>query len=137
MDFANVNYLAVAVAAIAAWVLGAIWYSKPLFGGSWQRELKISEDEIKNANMARTFGGSLVLMFIMALGLALVFQHHEGEMDWMYGLHHGLITGLFFVATSIGIQYLYQQKSVTLWSIDSLYQTLMLGVMGAILGAWN
>jgi hypothetical protein len=137
MDFANANYPAVAVAAIAAWVLGAIWYAKPLFGKSWQRELKITEDDIKSANMAKTFGGSLVLMFIMALGMELMFQGHQDELDWMFGLHHGLIIGLFFIATSIGIQYLYQQKSVTLWSIDSLYQTLMLGVMGAILGAWN
>jgi anti-sigma-K factor RskA len=41
------------------------------------------------------------------------------------------------VATSAGINYLYQQKSLKLWLIDAGYQVIFLGIFGAIMGAWH
>lgn len=131
MDFSGVNFLAVVVATIASYGLGALWYG-PIFGKTWQGEVGLTEDDIKGANMARIFGTTLVLTFIMALGIALF-----GDLkDWMSGLQSGLMFGVFFVAASMGINYLYQQKSLKLWLIDIGYQVLFLGIMGAILGAW-
>ena len=85
--------------------------------------------------MAVIFGGSLVLMIIMALGLAMHIQ--TGQADLMRGLKSGLLTRVFFSATIIGINYLYQRKSITLWLIDAGYAVLFLGVEGAILGVWQ
>ncbi len=93
----------------------------------------LSEDDLKGANMARIFGTTLVLTFIMALGIALF-----GDLkDWMSGLQSGLLFGVFFVAASMGINYLYQQKSLKLWLIDIGYQVIFMGIIGAILGAWH
>ena len=33
--FSNINWLAVLVATIAYFMLGAVWYSKALFGAKW------------------------------------------------------------------------------------------------------
>ncbi len=139
MDFSNINYLAVVAAAVASFILGAVWYGTALFGKSWQVELGFSDEYLKEGNMAKIFGSSFVLMLIMALGMAMLVQgHSEGEaIGWKQGLYHGLYVGIFFVATSMGINLLYQRRSIKLWAIDSGYQIVFLAIMGAILGAWQ
>lgn len=136
MDLSTINWLAVLVAGIVAWALGALWYSPVLFGKSWQQETGLTEESLKNSNMAMVFGTSAVLMIIMSLGLAMFFQG-DAEMNWKTGMQAGLITGLFFVAPSIGINYLYQRKSLKLWAIDAIYQVVFLALAGAIIGAWR
>jgi len=136
MDLSTINWLAVLVAGIVSWAIGALWYSPVLFGKIWQRETGLTEESLKNANMAKIFGTSAVLMIIMAFGLAMFFQG-DPEMNWLKGNQMGFITGLFFIAPSIGINYLYQRKSFTLWAIDTAYQVLILALSGAIIGAWR
>ena len=130
------NWLAILVAGIAAWALGALWYSPVLFGKAWQKESGLTEENIKNANMPLIFGTSAVMMIIMSAGLAMFFEG-DATMNAMKGLHMGLLTGLVFVATSTAINYLYQRKSFKLWLIDAAYQVLLLALAGAILGAWR
>ena len=45
--------------------------------------------------------------------------------------------GLAWVATSFGVNYLFEQKSLKLWLINAGYQALMLTLMGGIIGAWQ
>jgi hypothetical protein len=137
MEFSHINFLAVIVATVAAFALGMLWYAG-LFGKLWQRELGMTDEQMKGANMAMIFGSTLVLTFVMALGMAMLW--HTQDMDgltWMVGMYHGLFIGLMFVATSMGINYLYQRKSMTLWLIDAGYQVCFMAVIGAILGAWH
>ena len=108
-----------------------------MFGKGWQNALGLSEDDLKGANMFLIFGTSFVLMFIMALGLALFSQgHNNSESTWLGGLSHGLFVAIFFVSTSYGVNMLYQRKPFKLWAIDAGYQIILLGVMGIIIGAW-
>ncbi len=138
MDFASVNFLAVAVAAIASFALGALWYSQALFGKLWQQELGFTDEYLQSANLGKIFGSSFVLMFIMALGMALLLgAHSPDKVNLMFGLSQGLFIGLIFVGTSMGINMLYQRKSFKLWLIDALYQIVFLTIMGTILGAWR
>jgi hypothetical protein len=138
MELANINWLAVIVAGIAAWVIGALWYSPVLFGKIWQKEMGFSDEYLKQANMVLIFGGSLILMLLMSFGMAFLVQAHgETETSLAKGMWYGLFIGVLFVATSIGINYLYQRRSIRLWLIDALYQVIFLVVMGIILGAWS
>jgi hypothetical protein len=38
---------------------------------------------------------------------------------------------------SLGVIYLFEQRSLKLWLINSGYQVLSLTLMGAVLGAWK
>ena len=76
----NINWLSVIVATIAAFILGSLWYSPVLFGKVWQKELGLSDEKIKNANMAVIFGTSFVLEFIAALFL-ICFLGPEANLD--------------------------------------------------------
>ncbi len=138
MEFGNINYLAVLVATIAAFALGALWYSKPLFAKAWMKEVGLTEEDAAKSGVAKTMAFSFLLFLIMCFGLAYLIQGHgNDEIGWLSGLFHGLLMGVVFVGCSMGINYLYQMKSFKLWLIDTLYQVIALGVMGLILGAWH
>jgi len=135
MEFSNINILSALVAAVAAFVLGFIWYS-PLFGKKWQSENGFTEEYLKEANMAKIFGIGFVVTFIAAIAMAMIVQGHaDTEIDMMSGAKHGLYAGIGFMATALGLAYVYMRKSLTLYLIDAGYQVLMLVLMGAILGA--
>lgn len=138
MSIADLNFLAVLVSAVASFALGAIWYSPALFANPWMKAVGFSEDNPPGGNMAKTFGLSFVMIFIMVTGLALVLLTHGGQpMTALVGMKHGFFLGVVFVGTSTAINYLYQQKPLYLWAIDAGYQILYLGLSGLILGAWR
>jgi len=130
------NYLAILVATVAGWSVGALWYSGVLFGKRWQKELGFSDEYLKQANMALTFGGSLIMMFIMNYGVAAIINSLP-EPNLESGLKTGLYAGIMIAGAGMAVNYLYQQKSLMLWLIDGIYQIILLTVGGAIIGAWR
>jgi len=138
MEISNINYLAVATATVASFALGALWYSPVLFSKIWQKEVGLTDENLKGANMAKIFGTCLVLTAVMAFGMALMLKGKDlGDQGLQIGLIHGLYVGVFFVAMSMGINYLYQRKSLKLFFIDAGYQITFLGLQGLIIGVWR
>jgi hypothetical protein len=138
MEISNINFLALLVAAIASFALGSVWYSPLLFGKSWQNAIGFKDENLNQGNMAVIFGSSFALIFLMNAGLAVILQGHAGkDLTALSGALYGFLIGLFFIATSIGINMLYQRKSFALWAIDGGYQVLYLTISGTILGAWR
>lgn len=133
MELTNINWLAVAVATVSTFVIGFIWYG-PLFAKKWMKEVGMTEEDAKNANMLMTFGPAFGLTFIMGIALANLIGPHY---TWMSGLQLGAMIGVGFVSTSLGVNYLFARKSFTLFFIDSGYGIITLMLMGAILGAWH
>jgi hypothetical protein len=131
---AGINWLAVIVATAAAFALGGLWYSKAMFGSAWMEEIGLDEQSLENANMAGTFGGTFCLQFVAATGLAAFLVDQGG---WLYGLHTGLMVALLWIATSFGINYLFEQRSLRLYLINVGYNVLSFAVMGTILGIWR
>jgi len=130
----DVNYLAVIAAAIATFVLGGLWYSPALFGKVWQREAGVTEEKMKSANMTLIFG----LTFVLALIAAWVFALFLGPRPPMaLGLGAGFSAGLCWVAASLGINYLFERKSLKLWLINGGYHTLQFTIIGLILALWH
>lgn len=129
----NINWLSVIVATIVAFILGSLWYSPVLFGKVWQKELGLSDEKIKNANMAVIFGTSFVLEFIAALVLEMFLGP---DANVVTGIISGALVGIAWIATAIGTNYLFARKSFRLFLIDSGYFVVFFIVMGGILGAW-
>ncbi len=127
----SVNLLAVVIAALSAFALGGAWYAPVLFGKAWQAELKLSDDDLKNANMAKIFGGSFALSLIAAYVFAMFLGPSPGI---GFGLGAGLSAGLFWVAASLGINYLFERKSLKLFLINGAYHTVQFTLYGLIIG---
>jgi len=134
MDPIRIHYGAVAAAALVGFVIGGAWYSPILFARVWMREAGISEAQTRSANMARVFGLSLVCSVVMALNLA-AFIGQKASLG--FGLFAGAATGLGWVAMSLGVIYLFEQRSLKLWLVNSGYQVVNYTVMGGIIGAWT
>jgi len=130
--FANINWLAVIVAALVPFAIGAVWYG-PLFSKPWMALTGLSKDSPGQNSMALTFGTTALLNLVIATSLAMFI----GGGDWTFGLFAGFMSGFTFVAMAFGITYLFESRPFKLWAINAGYQTIMFTVMGVILGAWH
>lgn len=128
----ELNWLAVVVAAVSAFVLGGIWYG-PLFLKAWSREAGIAMDANKR-HPAQVFG----VAFVAALVSAAAFAWWLGPRPDLHGaIHQGVVAGLGIAAMSFGINYSFAGRSLRLWLIDGGYHTLQFVLYGIILGAWH
>jgi len=126
------NWLAVVLATVSMFALGALWYG-PLFGKAWMRSSGVTEEMARKANMGRTFGLAFLLTLLAALSLAM-FIGAEAALG--FGVFAGFMTGAFFVATAMGVTFLFEQRPLSLWAIDAGYHIVGFTLMGTILGAW-
>ena len=130
----QISYLAVTAAAISTFLVGGLWYSPILFGKVWQREAGLSDQQLANSNMVRIFGAALLLSLVAALVFAL-FLGPRPSMP--LGLGAGFSAGLCWVASSIGINYLFARRSFKLFLIDGGYHTVQFTMIGVILALWH
>jgi hypothetical protein len=138
LNFTDINYLAVLVATIVAFGLGAVWYTA-LFGKSWQKEVGLNEKQLNDTNYLRTYGGSFVCMFLMMVLLASLLKGLgiSGNSELMEAAKTGFLVGLFFVSASAAINYIYEFKSMKLFLINTSYQTIFLTIGSIIIALWN
>ncbi len=127
----EVNYLAVALAALSAFLLGGLWYSPALFANKWAALTGVGEEKLKSGSMAMIFGGAFLLNLVAAFVLAMFVAGMTLQGTTLAGLS----VGLCWVATSFGVSYLFERRPLGLWLINAGYFTLQFTLMGAILGA--
>ena len=137
-NFDYLNWPAIAVAALAYFILGALWYSKVLFAKRWIADLKIDvNNPDAKKGMGMMFGGSLVLMFVQSLAIAILAErlqiHGAG---WISGLKLGAFTGCCFCAATIGVNYLYEKKPMSLFLINAGYAIAGNIIAGIIICSW-
>jgi len=126
----EVNWIAIVVAAVASFLLGGLWYSPVLFARAWQREAGITDEQLKNANMGKIFS----LAFILCLLAAWIFATFLGPRPSLaLGFGAGFSAGLFWVAASFGINYLFERRSFKLFLINGGYHTLQFTVIGGVI----
>jgi hypothetical protein len=135
--FADINWLAVLVAAIAYFSLGAIWFSKPVFGGKWValHQINMDDPEAKKGVGVIMFG-SFILMLLATVGLAILvvrFQFYEV----ISGIKLGLFTGVCFASTAISVTFLYIKKPLAIHFIDNLYHVVGQIIAAIILCVWK
>jgi hypothetical protein len=128
----EVNYLAVGLAALSAFVLGGLWYSL-LFAKQWATLTGQSEEKLKSGNPAIVFGGAFLLNLIAAVVLAMFI----GPLPVNFATLAGFAVGLCWVTASLGVNYLFERRPLGLWLINGGYCTLQFTMMGAIIGAFN
>jgi hypothetical protein len=141
--FPAINYLAVLVAAIVIFVLGALWYSKALFATRWIALQNRTEEQMKAqaaaSNMPLMLLGAFVCAFLEAWVMSAVIGHIGGGNA--IGAAHGAILGallwLGFAATTSYSTASFSGKPRQLWLIDSMYNLVSFMLAGSILGVWR
>lgn len=128
----NINLLAVFLAAAAFFAVGALWYGV-LFGKPWQRETGIS-DPPQGAQVLKIMG----LTFAFELLVCLMLGHNIARTS---PAPHVIMMiavgfGLTIMTPAIGINYLHQRKSLTLFLVDAGHFLVGMAAAGAVFVAF-
>ena len=133
------GFIAILVAAIAAMVLGFIWYSPQVFGNEWMKLMKIGKKQIaqaKKKGMSKTYLtmliSSLLTSYILASFIALL-----GITEAIDGALLAVMLWLGFIATTTLSSILWEGKPAKLYILNNGYHLVSLVVMGIILALWS
>jgi uncharacterized protein DUF1761 len=135
MSFSGVNYVAVIIAALAGFGLGAVWYmvlSKP-----WMHAVgKTEADRPRGSAQILLFATTFVALFVMALMLAGIMGH-LGDVTVRGGVISGIFVWLGFVITTMGVNHAYSGAKPMQTLIDGGYWLAVLMMQGAVIGAFG
>jgi hypothetical protein len=140
----SINWLAVLVAGISAFVLGGVWYSPALFGKAWMKDNKLTIEDMQKGSKAKIFGWAFILSLIMAANLAMFLADPPASCPSGCGVHTdvkwGATAGLLasiWVFGGVATIALFEHKPSRLIFINGGYWVLALTLMGAIIGVWR
>ena len=144
MDMSSINWLAVLVAGISAFVLGGVWYSPTLFGKAWMHDNNLDVETLRKGNSARIFGWAFIFSLVAAANLAMFLADSPAECtgncaqktDLAWGATAGFLAGLW-VFCFVAIHGLFEHKPWRLIFINGGYSVVALTLMGAIIGLWR
>lgn len=141
----SINWVAVLVAGISAFVVGGIWYSPGLFGKAWMKDNKFTAEQIKNGGgKGKIFGWTFIFSLLMAANLGMFLADSPQECtgncamktDLSWGAIAGFLAGIWTFC-AIAIHSLFEQKPWRLIMINGGYSLVSLVLMGAIIGIWR
>lgn len=142
MTFTGVNYLAIAIAAVVGWVIGAAYYMG--LAQHWVDAHGKTMEQAKAEGEARKgtpaawlpFVLAFVAELIMAWVLAGLLAHLGPDQTTVWnGIVSALFVWLGFVATTIAVNNMFSFRRAKLSVIDSVHWLLVLVAMGIIIGA--
>ena len=134
MNPSLINWPAVVVAALSAFAVGGLWYNPKVFGTAWMVDSKLTQEEMKTANMGKTFGFTALFALISSANLAAFLATPTTTTSW--GATAGFLAGIWTFA-AIATHSLFEMKSWRHIFINGLYSMVSLTLMGAILGTWR
>jgi hypothetical protein len=115
-------------------VLGWIWYDL-LFGRLWM-SLSQHVAPTSPSNMIPQFAGSFILGWVLAYVIAIALADTSNPNPARHGIEFGIFMGLGIFGTMLGLEYIYEGRTFTLWAINTGYVVVGMAIMGAIVGAW-
>jgi len=129
------NYAAVVVAAVAYWVLGAVWYGV-LFSKPWMALENMSAEQVKSLNPVLPYVITFALNLLIAYSLAQICIWRNADTIGR-GASVGVLLWIGFVGPITFTTYMYEMRPRTLYAINEFFPLAGMVLMGAIIGAWT
>src|SRR5262245_27956219 len=131
MPHVPINYLAVVIAAVAAFALGGVWYSPLLFAKQWVKAHGYTEEQVaemqKKASKAYAIAVACQLLIASAMSVLAGYLQLDNARQ---GLKLGLLAWGGF-ALPLGLMAnVFSGKRIRVFYIDTGYQLVYLLVMG-------
>lgn len=127
----EIDWLAVTIGTVSTFVLGFIWYNPKVFGKAWQKAAGISDESMNDTSgMAKIFGTSFILNFIMALMISYFVRE---DADLNAAIRHALYIGIGLITTALGVNAMYERKGFLYILINGGYQTASVVIIAIIL----
>lgn len=137
MDYINeLNWLAVLLAAFAAFASGAIWYAEPVFGKTWMKMVGLTRKDTEKGNMPRTMGLSFVATIVSAMALGVLVQVLDLSTA-LQGASLGIMVAVGILATNKLMMAQFEMRPLGYSVLTLGGDVVALGIMGAILAVWR
>jgi len=133
-ELQNLNYIAVAIATIASYVLGFVWYHWTVFGRTWANALGLTKEEADNTEgLGGAFAISLVSGLTKTIFIALLMSatNTSGVLN---GTFLGVVIATVFTVTSLGFYNGFARTPSKLTLVNSAHSVVELALIGAIIG---
>jgi Protein of unknown function (DUF1761) len=131
----HINYLAVVVAALANYIIGAIWYGA-IFGEAWKKMSGITDMKPTPQNIVLGMVSALVMSYVLAHAIVFASAYMKAS-GVSAGLTGGFFNWLGFIATVTLGGVIYEKRPWKLWLLNNAYWLISLLVMGTILSMWK
>lgn len=128
------DYLAVFLAAAAAYAFGAVWYM--ILAKQWMKAAGLTEARIRGADgkqSPKPFIISAICMLLVAGMMRHIFAASGIETTGL-GLMAGFGLGLFIATPWIATNNAFGMRPIALTLIDGAYASIGCAVMGLVLG---
>jgi len=133
-DLAEVEWVGVAIATLAAFLVGFLWYHPRGLGTLWSRLAGVDLAELRGRVASR----SIVAVVVLAVpSIAMcVLQAELLVVSIVSGLVFGAFLGLVWRLAWGLLHGEYEQRPFALTIIDGAHDVVALAVIGAVLGAF-
>ncbi len=121
MNEVKINYVAIAVASVAMWILGAVWYT--LLGGPWMAYNSLTKEmATEMSGMAKTmpYVAAFICYFIAFYCMTHVMHAFQVK-DVKGALQAGFWSWLGFTVTALYVSNSFAMRSFGLTLIDGGY----------------
>jgi hypothetical protein len=146
----EINWLAVVVASLSSFIIGAVWFGPKTFYPIWMKALRgtmpTEPTKMTGAETGLMFGGTYLAALIQVATLGFAFEFIAaatpgfGALD---GALYGFLLSVGLTAFGSLSHRMFGQpegrvfRSLKVWLIEVGQDVLALTVAGAILGAWT
>jgi hypothetical protein len=135
MTFTGVNYLAIVVAAAAAFVFGGVYYR--ILSARWLAASGVRKEDVQGHPWG-LYATAVIANLVMAWVLAGLLGHlGPGQVTVRNGLVSGAFAWLGFVATTIAVNNGFGMRKPMLSVIDAGHWLGVLLILGAIIGIFG
>jgi hypothetical protein len=131
----RINYPAVVVAAVAYWVLGAVWYGV-LFNKPWMALEHMTMEQAQSMNPTAPYIISFLLGLLVAYSLAQLCVWRNANTAGR-GASIGVLVWIGFIGPITFTTYMFEMRPHTLFAINQFYHLAGLVLMGLIVGGWT
>lgn len=144
MIFAELNWLAIAVAAFAQFTIGGIWFGPKTFYPIWMKAMGKEIPTEQGGDIggvkpgiafALTFVGQLIQVITSAVFIELATKA-DPTFGALGGLAAGALLGFGIAAASSLSHRLFANAGLKVWIIEVGQDIVALAIGGLILGAW-
>ena len=134
-----VNYIAIIVATIIGYAIGALWYSPLLFGTQWMKLQGFTKRDMlraKQRGMAKAYILTFIAVLVMALVLSLLVEVFGNGNFWSGALVGFWVWLGFLATTQIGMVF-WEDKPFSLYLLTTAHYLVTLVLAGGILAVWS
>jgi hypothetical protein len=128
--------VAVIVAAVLHWLLGAAWFS--MFKQQWIVGTGKTMEQLMASGMPAWLPHLITLIanFAMAYALGWLILA-TGTPGIFRGIHMAALLWVGFVASTFATEYAFEARSLSFFAINTGYPLVGMMIMGVVLGAWK